>query len=222
MKYILAIIALLLAPVAALAQEAHSGAWAGAGASAGASAGSQSQSGSSLTYTQNNYNTGRQEIAYSGSYDITNVPNVAAPGIITAHNCALGASGGASGSGFGISFGGSYVDRGCELRAEAAAVMAVAGNKAAVQHLARDPDMCQTFRSQAIIPADSLCTFAERRAAEQRARTSTRNARAEVTKTATSAGYAKCELTNGKVTIRYTAGADKAAARAACLSALGY
>ncbi len=89
--------------------------------------------------------------------EITNVPNVTAPGVITAHNCALGTSVGASIVGGGISFGGSYVDENCERISQAAAINTLAGKKAAIIHLAQSPEVCKSLRQAGVIAQSSIC-----------------------------------------------------------------
>lgn len=164
--------------------------------------------------TQNYYNSGKTEIR--------NVPSVSAPGIVTAHNCALGASAGGAGVGWGISLGGSYADENCVLISEAAALNTLVGANVAVAHLARDAEMCQTLRATGVIGATSTCTAKERRAAQRSAaaapatRISTRSAEPAVVP------YSKCVVEDGKVVFRKKAGHTSAVARQACLTTLGY
>lgn len=195
---------------AATAQTTTSEAGANSSSQSGAQAGSQS--------VFNNYADGKSTVKYEGGYDVTNVPSVAAPGVITAHNCALGASGGASGSGFGISFGGSYVDEDCQRISEAAALNQLVGAKVAVRHLANDPDICKTLRGSGIIPANSLCTNDEKRAATKSGPLAT-----SVRPVARSTSYSKCQMNDkNQIVIRYKSGADKQLAQAQCLASLGY
>ena len=205
----------------AVAGQAHAQS-AGAGAVAGSNAVSGSRSASVAASQGGSVNiaaapsrtTETNTVTYRGSYDVRNVPAVAAPGIITAFNCAHGVSVGGSWLGGGGAFGGTYTDKNCERLAEAAAVQAVAGNRAAVIHLARDPDMCQTFRSAGILPASQPCTNDERKQVKQTATASasTKQPRAL---------YRKCVKTGNKVVFRKAPGVSSSTAKQACLASLG-
>lgn len=205
--------ALLIIGSSAVAQNAN------ADANANAASGSYSQSGSlsqggSVYITNNGGGTTR----YDGSYDVKNVPSASAPGIITAHNCALGASVGGSWLGGGVSLGGSYADENCVLISEAAALNTLVGADVAVRHLARDPEMCKTLRSAGKISANSTCGEPARKQPR-----STASATAASSSGATAVGYSKCyKRDDGRIGIKYKAGTNKVSAKAACLASLGY
>lgn len=129
----------------------------GYAAAQNANAGSQSQSGAiaGAQITENYYSDGTQKIR--------NNPGISAPGIITANPCLGGVSGGASGGGIGISLGGTYKDESCVTIQQAAAINTLAGKRAAIVHLARNPDMCQTLRTTGHIAVSSVCTQKEKR-----------------------------------------------------------
>lgn len=131
--------------------------------------------------------------AYAGAYsntvvqnnryppaDVTvrSAPTIAAPGIITAYQCALARSGGVSIIGGGITYGESKVEERCARVAEAAALNTLLGKDAAILHLASGSEgMCKTIRGTLPEYKDVLCTDAEKRRAAIAAR---RAARAEV------------------------------------------
>ena len=155
------------------ASVAASGAVAQTNTDANANSLSASQSasiagGGNVSITNNS--GGASTVRYQGGYEVRNVPGLAGIGAITANPCALSVGATGSGVGFGLGVSTAYLDEDCNLRAEAAALQAVSGNKAAVAHLARDPEMCQTLRGQGLIAAQSLCTNEERQAAEKAAK----------------------------------------------------
>ncbi len=57
---------------------------------------------------------------YSGGYTVRNTPEVIAPNVMGGNPCAVGASGGLALPGFGLSAGGTWADKACELRQQAA------------------------------------------------------------------------------------------------------
>ena len=57
---------------------------------------------------------------YSGSYTVRNTPEVIAPNVVGGNPCAVGASGGVALPGFGITAGGTWADKACERRQQAA------------------------------------------------------------------------------------------------------
>jgi hypothetical protein len=65
--------------------------------------------------TTSNLNTN-----YSGSYTVRNTPEVIAPNVSGGNPCAVGASGGVALPGFGITAGGTWADKACERRQQAA------------------------------------------------------------------------------------------------------
>ncbi|NKB39634.1 MAG: hypothetical protein GKR86_01000 [Ilumatobacter sp.] len=157
---------------------------------------------------------------YSGTTTVKSAPDVSAPGMFNTAPCMVSWSGGASIIGGGLSLGGGKMDEECNLRQEAAALVSVAGSKAGVLHLARDPEMCATLRSAGNIPADSICSEKERKAAASGSdvsRVSTRStASARVP-------YTKCAVrSDGAIGVRKARGFTFEVAKAACLASLGY
>lgn len=197
----LAIIAFLFAASAASAQSTTSN--------------SQSQSGASVNSVNEAYsgaqiiNYGSDRLTYGGSYEVKNVPSVSAPGIVVSNQCALGVSAGVAAVGGGISFGGSKLDKNCVILAQAAAINALAGADAALHHLAQVPSICNTLRATGRIAAGSVCP------GEKLAKPAKASGPAD-------AGFSKCAKDGNAVRIRYKPGADKSAAKAACLAQLGY
>jgi hypothetical protein len=221
MKLLLATIALLAVGFQANAQ---SGARADSESVAGAAAQSISQSGTisdtTSTINQTFNSAGKSTVEYGGSYKLKNTPSVSAPGIITANVCGMGLSGGASGAGFGLSMGGTYIDDSCRLITQAAAINVVAGRTAAITHLARNPEMCSTFRATGQVASNTLCTDAERAAAKAAAK---RRAKATAgtasTRSDPSVSFAKCYRNDaGVLTIKYKRNADKTVANAQCVA----
>ena len=144
--------------------------------------------------------------------EIRNVPAVSAPGVVTAHNCAMGVSGGVSAVGGGISFGGTYVDENCERISQAAALNTLAGREAALIHLAQNPDICKSLRAAGTIAATSKC--GDEPASQPVASTRSANA-------APAVAYTKCAFSDGAIRVGVKRGDDKNLAVAQCRAALG-
>jgi len=81
---------------------------------------------------------GDPTINYSGGYTVRNVPDVVAPSIIGGNPCSVGVSGGVAAAGFGITAGGTWADRACERRQEAALLYNIGKHAAAVALLCQD------------------------------------------------------------------------------------
>lgn len=165
--------------------------------------------------------------------DINNVPSVTAPSVFGGgHPCLAGASGGLSIMGGGLSAGGSDLEVVCMLYVmgqHEAAIRALAskngracqalenvgyyivpmgnGKTKAVQFRCKDKTVkggVYTSSAAAVLPGNAV-------------------AAAPRPKARPSLGYTKCaKREDGKVAIRYESGADKNAARQACLASLGY
>lgn len=179
-----------------------------------AQAGSYSASqGGSVNIAADPANT-KAAVSYGGSYDVRNVPSVGAPGIITAFNCAQGISAGGSWLGGGIALGGTYTDKNCERLSQAGALQVVAGNRAAIIHLASgSPEMCKSLRAAGVLAANQPCGDKERLVAAPRVTTSSKSNKAP---------FSKCVLDGNKVTFKKASGFSSAVAKQACLQYLGY
>lgn len=179
--------------------------------SAAAGSASQSASGSVASIVNN----GASGLRHSGGYDVRNVPSVGAPGIITAFNCAQAVSAGGSWMGGGLALGGTYTDDNCERLAQAGALQAVAGNRAAVIHLARgSEEMCLSLRSAGVLKTSQPCTDAEKRPRKATETSSTKSVKTP---------YRKClRREDGAVVFKKRSGYNSADAKSACLTALGY
>jgi hypothetical protein len=143
---------------------------------------------------------------------IENVPAVSAPGVVTAHNCAMGVSAGVAAVGGGISFGGTYVDENCERISQAAALNTLAGRDAALIHLAQNPDMCKSLRAAGTIAPTSQC--GDEPPAQPVASTRSANA-------APAVSYTKCAFSDGAIRVGVVRGGDQQLAIAQCRAALG-
>ncbi len=82
--------------------------------------------------------SGTGNINYSGSYTVRNVPELIAPSVVGGNPCAVGISGGVAVSGFGITAGGTWADRQCERRQEAALLYNIGQKDASVALLCQD------------------------------------------------------------------------------------
>ncbi len=81
---------------------------------------------------------GDPTINYTGGYTVRNVPDVVAPSIVGGNPCAVGVSGGVAVAGFGISGGGTWADRACERRQEAALLYNIGMHDASIALLCQD------------------------------------------------------------------------------------
>lgn len=96
--------------------------------------------------------TSTNNINYSGGYTLRNVPEVIAPNVVGGNPCAVGISGGLAVSGFGITGGGTWADRQCERRQEAALLFNIGQKQAAVALLCQDDHV-----RDAIIASGATC-----------------------------------------------------------------
>lgn len=81
---------------------------------------------------------GDPTINYTGGYTVRNVPDVVAPSIVGGNPCAVGVSGGVAVAGFGITGGGTWADRACERRQEAALPYNIGMHEASIALLCQD------------------------------------------------------------------------------------
>lgn len=82
--------------------------------------------------------SGDPTINYSGGYTVHNVPEVIAPNIVGGNPCAVGVSGGVAVAGFGLTGGGTWADRACERRQEAALLYNIGQHEASIALLCQD------------------------------------------------------------------------------------
>jgi len=87
--------------------------------------------------------TGRSEqyIGYGGSYTVRNVPEVIPPSVVGGNPCAVGASGGLALAGFGLAAGGTWADRACERRQQAALLYNMGEQKVALELMCQDDNV---------------------------------------------------------------------------------
>jgi hypothetical protein len=90
---------------------------------------------------------GDPTINYSGSYTVRNVPEVIAPSIVGGNPCTVGISGGVGVSGFGFTAGGTWADRQCERRQEAALLYNIGQHDASVALLCQDDSVRAAINS---------------------------------------------------------------------------
>jgi hypothetical protein len=100
---------------------------------------------------------------YSGSYTVRNVPEVIPPNVTGGNPCAVGASGGLAVAGFGFSAGGTWADRACERRQQAALLFNMGEQKVALELMCQDDNIrsamkiggkpCTTDVAVAVAPA---------------------------------------------------------------------
>ena len=80
-------------------------------------------------------------IHYSGGYAVHNVPEVIPPNVVGGNPCAVGASGGLAVAGFGIAGGGTWADRACERRQQAALLFNMGEQKVALELMCQDDNV---------------------------------------------------------------------------------
>jgi hypothetical protein len=84
---------------------------------------------------------------YSGSYTVRNTPEVIPPSVVGGNPCAVGASGGLSLPGFGIAAGGTWADKACERRQQAALLFNMGETKVAYELMCQDERVHQAMLS---------------------------------------------------------------------------
>jgi len=85
-------------------------------------------------------------VNYSGSYTVRNTPEVIPPNVVGGNPCSVGASGGMALAGFGIAAGGTWADRQCERRQQAALLFNIGKQKAAVALMCQDDNVRNALR----------------------------------------------------------------------------
>ena len=90
--------------------------------------------------------TGYSGTNYSGSYTVRNTPEVIAPSVVGGNPCAVGASGGLSLPGFGVALGGTWADKACERRQQAALMFNMGETKVAYELMCQDDNVRSAMR----------------------------------------------------------------------------
>jgi hypothetical protein len=85
-------------------------------------------------------------VNYGGSYTVRNTPEVIAPSVVGGNPCSVGASGGVSMPGFGISLGGTWADKACERRQQAALMFNMGEAKVAYELMCQDDNVRTAMR----------------------------------------------------------------------------
>jgi hypothetical protein len=109
-------------------------------------------------------------LEYGGSYTVRNTPEVIAPSVLGGNPCAVGASGGIALPGFGLALGGTWADRACERRQQAALLFNMGEQKVAIELMCQDDNVrsamktsgkaCVTHVPIAQAPASTQATMA--------------------------------------------------------------
>jgi hypothetical protein len=118
----------------------------GSGGGTGRSGGTGSSSGTGSSGDPSTGTTGGGYLDYGGSYTIRNTPEVIAPSVVGGNPCPVGASGGVSLPGFGVALGGTWADKACERRQEAALLFNMGENKVAVELMCQDDSVRNAMR----------------------------------------------------------------------------
>ncbi|HUN38701.1 MAG TPA: hypothetical protein VMU81_00275 [Acetobacteraceae bacterium] len=85
--------------------------------------------------------SGDPAVSYSGSYTVHNTPEVIPPNVMGGNTCAVGAAGGLALAGFGIAGGGTWADRACERRQQAALLFNIGEPEAAIELMCQSDDV---------------------------------------------------------------------------------
>ena len=121
--------------------------------SSGNSTGSGSTKSAGTTGNTADPSTGTTGGGYSGSYTVRNTPEVIPPSVVGGNPCAVGASGGLSLPGFGVALGGTWADKACERRQQAALMFNMGENKVAYELMCQDEHV-----HQAMVSSGKPCT----------------------------------------------------------------
>lgn len=97
--------------------------------------------------------TGGGSLNYGGSYTIRNTPEVIPPSVVGGNPCAVGASGGVALPGFGLALGGTWADKACERRQQAALMFNMGETKVAYELMCQDEHV-----HQAMVSSGKPCT----------------------------------------------------------------
>lgn len=217
---------LLAVSMIALAGTAQAQATSGSASAAQAQSGavSGSASGAQVVLNQNyaapNPNQ-RQQVAYSGDYEVKSAPNVQAPAVFGGgHPCLAGKSGGFSVVGGGLSYG--------EGKAEAACMAMVLGQpEVAIRIMAsQSPAFCKAINNvgyyrvgNSVVPFQ--CGKQTKRGGVDTVGVASTTTVVS-TRSAPAAQWRKCEFNAAANKITWKPKGNKAVSKAACLSHLGY
>ncbi|HUB10548.1 MAG TPA: hypothetical protein VMB34_01205 [Acetobacteraceae bacterium] len=91
--------------------------------------------------------SGDPTVHYTGGYTVRNTPEVIPPNVMGGNTCAVGASGGLALAGFGIAGGGTWADRACERRQQAALLYNMGEQKAAVELMCQNSDVRDAMKT---------------------------------------------------------------------------
>ena len=83
---------------------------------------------------------------YSGSYTVRNTPEVIPPSVVGGNPCSVGASGGVALPGFGVALGGTWADKACERRQQAALLFNMGENRVAFELMCQDDNVRNAMR----------------------------------------------------------------------------
>jgi hypothetical protein len=84
---------------------------------------------------------------YGGSYTVRNTPELIPPSVVGGNPCSVGASGGVSLPGFGVALGGTWADRACERRQQAALLFNMGEQKVAMELMCQDDSVRAAMRT---------------------------------------------------------------------------
>lgn len=90
--------------------------------------------------------SGTTGMNYSGSYTVRNTPEVIPPNVVGGNPCAVGASGGIALPGFGLAAGGTWADKACERRQQAALLFNMGEQKVAIELMCQDDNVRSAMR----------------------------------------------------------------------------
>ena len=124
-----------------------------------------------------------------------------APGLTAAgvHSCAGSLSAAGGGVGFGLSVGGTYAMRGCERRANAASLMGLGMNKAALALLCKDEEVMEALNQTGVVCPQQLAQVQVTAGPVALPQTSARGAQGSTTVPARSSRAADWSSMKGKV-----------------------
>ncbi len=88
-----------------------------------------------------------QYIGYGGGYTVRNTPEVIPPSVVGGNACAVGASGGLSLPGFGVAMGGTWADKACERRQQAALLFNMGEKTVAYEMMCQDENVRNAMRT---------------------------------------------------------------------------
>ncbi len=103
--------------------------------------GTTGTSGTTIGTTGTSSTGGDPTVNYSGGYTERNTPEVMPPNVVGGNPCAVGASGGIALPGIGVALGGTWADRACERRQQAALLFNMGQQNVALALLCQDDNV---------------------------------------------------------------------------------